>query len=190
MKSKNIVVIDNYDSFVFNLIRYVEELIGNQVVVMRNDQVDEKLLELSDTIILSPGPGIPEEAGVLMEIIARFHSTKKIIGICLGHQAIGQFFGHQLEQCNAPIHGKSSMIRIDHSSAVFQGLPEEIQVGRYHSWKIAPNDQSDLEIIGRSESDEIMAIQHRRLPIFGLQFHPESILTPTGRKQVLNLLNY
>jgi anthranilate synthase component 2 len=181
-----IAVIDNYDSFVYNIIRYVKESDVEEVVVMRNDEVDYDILEKCDAILLSPGPGIPSEAGDLLKIIQLFGTSKKILGVCLGHQAIAEVFGGKLEQCVEPIHGKASLIHHQQNDLIFDSIPQEFEVGRYHSWKINSNVPSELIVTAQTKEGEIMAIKHRDLNLRGVQFHPESILTPQGRKMIEN----
>ena len=184
-----IAVIDNFDSFVFNLVRYLKEIDNTEVVVMRNDAIDHEILENSDGILLSPGPGIPSEAGDLFKVIERYHQTKPILGVCLGHQAIGQFFGAELEACEKPTHGKSSIILQNKTSRLFQNIPEEFEVGRYHSWRIRNVLPDNLVGTASTIAGETMAIKHRMLPIEGVQFHPESILTPLGRTIIKNWIS-
>ena len=181
-----IAVIDNFDSFVFNLVRYLKEIDNTEVVVMRNDSINYEILDISDGILLSPGPGIPSEAGDLFKVIERYHQSKPILGVCLGHQAIGQFFGAELEACEKPIHGKSSLINQKGISALFQNIPEKFEVGRYHSWRIQNTLPNNLVGTADTDSGETMAIKHRIFPIEGVQFHPESILTPLGRTIIKN----
>jgi anthranilate synthase component 2 len=180
-----IAVIDNFDSFVFNLIRYLKEL-DCEVDVMRNDAIDIKKISQADGILLSPGPGVPKEAGDLMEIIDQFHQTKPILGICLGHQALGEFFGANLIKSQVPIHGESRSIQIKENKHLFQHLENELNVGRYHSWVVKFNDEIPLVPTAIDEKGEIMALRHKTLPLHGVQFHPESILTPSGRKMMEN----
>ncbi|MCH2231559.1 MAG: aminodeoxychorismate/anthranilate synthase component II [Crocinitomicaceae bacterium] len=181
-----ITVIDNYDSFVYNLVRYLEENDGTVVNVMRNDTIDNNILSNSDAIVLSPGPGIPEEAGELMSIIEKYHTSKPLLGICLGHQAIGEFFGELLVQNNKPLHGKSTLIEQNGISSLFKNIKSSFEVGRYHSWSLKLKCDSTLKAIASTPEGEIMAIKHTDYPIYGLQFHPESILTPTGRTMIKN----
>ena len=183
-----IAVIDNFDSFVFNLVRYIKEE-QHEVVVQRNNRIDFEVLESADGILLSPGPGIPSEAGDLLEVIKRFHAKKPILGVCLGHQAIAEYFGDSLIPCPEPIHGKASRITIAKESGIFQNLPTEIEVGRYHSWQTRILPSSELEVTASTHDSVVMAIQHRTVPTIGVQFHPESILTPSGRKMIQNWLN-
>ncbi len=189
MKSRKITVIDNYDSFVYNLVRYLEEELQNEISVMRNDAIDYQILDQSESILLSPGPGIPSEAGELMNVIEKYASSKKILGICLGHQALGEYFQMKLKQSSEMMHGKVSKINLKNDALLFNDLPSEIEVGRYHSWELEQTNASQMEVIAKTEKGEVMAIQHSNLPIFGMQYHPESILTPTGRKQIQNFLN-
>lgn len=181
-----IAVIDNFDSFVYNLIRYLREIPNVELIIQRNNLVDFKVIETCDAILLSPGPGVPNEAGSLMEVIDRFHRTKSILGICLGHQAIGEYFGGELIQSSDPLHGKSSIISIVGNSHLFYQLPTSITVGRYHSWLVSSVIPEKLEITCFAENNEVMGIKHREFNIEGIQFHPESILTPNGRKMIQN----
>ncbi len=188
MGQRKITVIDNYDSFVYNLVRYLEEELHCEIHVMRNDSIDYEILDQSERILLSPGPGIPSEAGELMNVIQKYVNSKKILGICLGHQAIGEHFQMKLKQSPEIMHGKVSKINLDNNNQLFNGLPSEIEVGRYHSWEFEQSSESQMKVIAKTDKGEIMAIQHETLPIYGMQYHPESILTPTGRKQIQNFL--
>lgn len=183
-----IAVIDNFDSFVFNLVRYIKEE-QHEVVIQRNNRLDFEILESADAILLSPGPGIPSEAGNLSEVIKRFHGKKPILGVCLGHQAIAEHFGDSLIPSPEPVHGLASRITISKKSGIFQNLPAEIEVGRYHSWQTRISPSSELEVIASTYDSVVMAIQHKTAPTIGVQFHPESILTPSGRKMIQNWLN-
>lgn len=187
-----ILVFDNYDSFTYNLVHAVEKFTHKKVDVRRNDQVKLEDIEQYDKIILSPGPGIPKEAGLLMPLIETYHKTKSILGVCLGHQAIGECFGGTLVNLSTVYHGVSGMITIDnHSpSPLFKDLPEQIEVGRYHSWIVSTeNFPAELDITARDENNFIMALQHRQYDIQGVQFHPESILTPEGDRIIKNWLS-
>lgn len=184
---QKITVIDNYDSFVFNLVRYLEEL-NCEVNVQRNDAIDYSKIQDSDGILLSPGPGIPIEAGQLMEVIERYADSKKMLGVCLGHQAIAEHFGGKISQSLTAIHGKQSCIQVDHESALFHSLEPNIDVGRYHSWHVEELPDS-MQSTAQLATGEIMAIEHSTFPIYGVQFHPESILTPKGRTIISNWLN-
>ena len=184
---KKMVLIDNYDSFTFNLVHYLEEL-NCDVVVLRNDEFEIEELQSFDAIILSPGPGIPSESGLLLEVIKTYASTKKILGICLGHQAIGEAFGATLLNLDTVFHGVSTTITItDTTETLFSNLPQQIEVGRYHSWVINPaNFPETLEVTSVSENGEIMSIRHKNFNVKGVQFHPESILTPSGKTILAN----
>lgn len=181
-----IVVIDNYDSFTYNLVHYLEDL-GPTVTVFRNDEFELKELEVFDKIVLSPGPGIPDEAGLLKEVIKTYAKTKSILGICLGMQAIGEVFGGTLINLEKVYHGVASKITIIENDTIFNNLPNEIEVGRYHSWVIS-NDifPQNLIITSLDENKQIMSIKHSVYDVRGVQFHPESILTPEGKKILEN----
>lgn len=180
-----IAVIDNFDSFVFNLIRYLKEL-NCEVEVMRNHEINVEVLRAADGILLSPGPGIPQEAGDLMKVIETFHETKPMLGVCLGHQALGDFFGAKLKKSQVPIHGESRSIQVLENKFLFENLENELDVGRYHSWIVELDNDAPLIPTALDERNEIMALRHKTLPLHGVQFHPESILTPSGRKIMEN----
>lgn len=185
-----IVIIDNYDSFTNNLSHLVKEL-GAEVTVLRNDSFPIEELETYDKILLSPGPGIPKEAGLLLEVIRTYAGKKPILGVCLGEQAIGEVFGGKLTNLSEVYHGIQSPIRITASNYLFEGLPEEILVGRYHSWVIDRENFPDaLEITAVSQEGYIMALRHKDFDVQGIQFHPESVLTPDGKKIISNWLNH
>lgn len=185
-----IVIIDNYDSFTYNLSHLVKEL-GAEVTVLRNDSFPIEELETYDKILLSPGPGIPKEAGLLLEVIRTYAGKKPILGVCLGEQAIGEVFGGKLTNLSEVYHGIQSPIRITASNYLFEGLPEEILVGRYHSWVIDRENFPDaLEITAVSQEGYIMALRHKDFDVQGIQFHPESALTPDGKKIISNWLNH
>ena len=179
-----IAVINNFDSFVFNLVRYLRES-GCDVTVQRNDQIDFKTLEGCDGILLSPGPGIPSEAGDLMEVIRRFSNRKPMLGVCLGHQALAEYYGGSIALAKVPMHGKASEIRRLKDSIILENVPESFEAGRYHSWIAQTPLPESLRATAVFEN-EIMAFEHKQLPVFGVQFHPESILTPHGRTMILN----
>ena len=180
-----ITIIDNYDSFVFNLVRYLEETENNEIIVMKNDAVDWEILDKSDGILLSPGPGLPNEAGNLMQVISRYHDTKNILGVCLGHQALAEFYGLKLKQTETLFHGKSSQAVLTIYHPFFKSIPKEFSVGRYHSWTVSEVN-SCIETLAQTDENEIMAIAHNKDKIIGVQFHPESILTPSGRQMINN----
>ncbi|WP_395044982.1 anthranilate synthase component II [Flavobacterium sp.] len=187
---KKVLVIDNYDSFTYNLVHYLEEL-NCEVVVFRNDEFEIEEIENFQTIILSPGAGIPSEAGLLNEVIKRYASTKKILGICLGQQAIGEVFGGTLLNLEKVHHGIATTISVlVNDEIMFKNLPQQFEVGRYHSWVInSINFPEDLEITSQLITGEIMSIRHKLYNVKGLQFHPESILTPFGKEILSNWIN-
>jgi len=183
-----IVIIDNYDSFTYNLSHLVKEL-GAKVTVYRNDRFMLPQLEQFDKIILSPGPGIPSEAGLLLDVIKRYAGLKPMLGVCLGHQAIGESFGARLENLSDVFHGVASEGTQFGNDYLFDGLPRRIVMGRYHSWVVAREGLPDcLEITAESDEGQIMALRHRQYDIHGIQFHPESVLTPEGRRIVNNFI--
>ena len=182
------VIIDNYDSFTYNLAHLVKEL-GTEVDVLRNDKFELEELEKYDKIILSPGPGIPEEAGLLLEVIRTYAGRKPILGVCLGEQAIGQAFGGKLTNLSEVFHGIQTNVKIKNKDYIFSGLPTEIPVGRYHSWVVDTEEfPVELVITAISSEGQIMALKHREYDVHGIQFHPESVLTPDGKQIVGNWL--
>ena len=184
-----IIIIDNYDSFTFNLSHLVKQL-GAECATVRNDQFTLTDLQPYDKIILSPGPGIPSEAGLLLDVIRTYAGRKPMLGVCLGHQAIGEAFGARLENLSDVFHGVQTPIHLTASDTLFKGLPASgLQVGRYHSWVVSRQDfPSCLEITAESEEGQIMALRHRTFDIHGIQFHPESVLTPDGPTILRNWL--
>jgi len=187
---KNILVIDNYDSFTYNLVHLIKELTDVPVTVCRNDQIKLEDVDAYDTIVLSPGPGIPDEAGLLKDIIKEYAPTKKILGVCLGQQAIGEVFGSQLKNLDEVFHGvETPMMLTDVSCSLFDGVEQKFPAGRYHSWVIDKTTLSDdLAIICTDEYDEIMGIKHKDYAVYAIQFHPESVLTPDGETMMSNFL--
>ena len=182
------VIIDNYDSFTYNLAHLVKEL-GAEVDVLRNDKFELEELEKYDKIILSPGPGIPEEAGLLLNVIRTYAGRKPILGVCLGEQAIGQAFGGKLTNLSEVFHGIQTNVKIKNKDYIFSGLPTEIPVGRYHSWVVDTDGfPEELVITAISSEGQIMALKHREYDVHGIQFHPESVLTPDGKQIVGNWL--
>lgn len=185
-----IVIIDNYDSFTYNLSHLVKEL-GAEVTVLRNDSFALEDLEAFDKILLSPGPGIPSEAGLLLDVIRTYAGRKPILGVCLGEQAIGEVFGGKLTNLNEVFHGIQSPVKIIASDYLFEGLPQEIPVGRYHSWVVDREGfPESLEITAISQEGYIMALRHKELDIHGIQFHPESVLTPDGKQMISNWIHH
>lgn len=185
-----IIVIDNYDSFVYNLVHYLEEF-DCDVTVWRNDQFQLEDLEGFDKILLSPGPGIPEEAGLLKDVIQSYAGKKPIFGVCLGQQAIGEVFGGQLENLQDVYHGVATTARITvDNEPLFEGLDAEIEIGRYHSWVVSHDDfPASLEVTSLDPNGQIMSLRHREYDIRGVQFHPESVLTPSGKQMIKNWIN-
>lgn len=183
-----IVIIDNYDSFTYNLSHLVKEL-GADVTVIRNDQFRIEDLEPYDKIILSPGPGIPSEAGLLLDVLKSYAGKKPILGVCLGHQAIGEYFGGKLENLSSVFHGVATEGSQFGNDYIFDSLPQRITMGRYHSWVVSKEGfPTCLEVTAESDEGQIMALKHKELDIHGIQFHPESVLTPDGRVIVENFL--
>lgn len=185
-----ILVFDNYDSFTYNLVHLVEKILHQKVEVYRNDEISLETVKAYDKIILSPGPGIPEEAGLLLPLIKEYAATKSILGVCLGHQAIGEAFGGKLTNLSKVYHGVATPIQIkSKNSKILSGLPETIEVGRYHSWIVSnENFPAELEVTATDENGFIMAMQHKTYDVQGVQFHPESVLTPDGEKILRNWL--
>jgi anthranilate synthase component II len=185
-----ILVFDNYDSFTYNLVHLVEKILPVKVDVFRNDEIPLEKINEYDKIILSPGPGIPSEAGLLLSLIKEYASSKSILGVCLGHQAIGEAFGGQLINLSTVYHGVATTCHIiNGSSELFTGLPKEIEIGRYHSWIVAKDKlPAELKITAEDDNGYIMAMQHTKYDVQGVQFHPESVLTPQGEAIMKNWL--
>ena len=189
-----ILVFDNYDSFTYNLVHLVEKITHIKVEVFRNDELPMEKVKEFDKIILSPGPGIPSEAGMLLPLIKEYSATKSILGVCLGHQAIGEAFGGTLTNLSTVYHGVATPIQVKSEelgvrSELFEGLPDTFEVGRYHSWVVSDiNFPSVLEITARDANGYIMGLQHKEFDVQGVQFHPESILTPSGETILKNWL--
>ena len=185
-----IVIIDNYDSFTYNLSHLVKEL-GAEVSVMRNDEFELEALDAFDKIILSPGPGIPSEAGLLLDVIREYAGRKPILGVCLGHQAIGEVFGGKLTNLSTVFHGVATEGTQLGNDYLFDGLPERITMGRYHSWVVDREGWPEaLEVTALSDEGQVMALRHRKMDIHGIQFHPESVLTPDGRHMLENFIRH
>ncbi|MBW4715115.1 anthranilate synthase component II [Prevotella denticola] len=182
-------VVDNYDSFTYNLVHMIKEL-GVDVTVLRNDRFDLMDLMAFDRIVLSPGPGIPSEAGLLLDVIRRYAGIRPILGVCLGHQAIGEVFGARLLNLSDVFHGVSAKVTQVADTPLFAGLPRRFPVGRYHSWVVERESMPDcLEITAESDEGLVMALHHRTYDIHGIQFHPESVLTPDGKRIMENWLH-
>ena len=183
-----VVIIDNYDSFTYNLSHLIKSL-GAEVTVVRNDQFELQDLESFNKIVLSPGPGIPSEAGLLLDVIRTYAGKKPILGVCLGHQAIGEVFGGKLVNLSDVFHGVATPCHIVADDPIFSGLERDITIGRYHSWVVSNEDLPEcLEVTAVSDEGQIMALRHKNLNIRGIQFHPESVLTPDGKKMIQNWL--
>ena len=188
MKTIKVVIIDNYDSFTFNLAHLVKEL-GAEVTVLRNDQFDMSQLAVYDKIILSPGPGVPSEAGLLTSVISTYAGVKPMLGVCLGHQAIGEVFGARLTNLSEVYHGVATEGTQFGNDYIFDGLPKRLVMGRYHSWVVdRAGFPACLQVTAVSDDGQIMALCHKEHDIHGIQFHPESVLTPDGRQIIGNWL--
>ncbi|MDF2436095.1 MAG: Anthranilate/para-aminobenzoate synthase component [Bacteroidota bacterium] len=185
-----ILVFDNYDSFTYNLVHYLEKVTDAEIEVFRNDKIGIDEIDRFDKILLSPGPGVPSEAGILIELIRRYASTKSIFGVCLGQQAIGEAFGGSLINLNKVFHGISTPVNIVKQDALFREIPQTFNVGRYHSWVVNTLDfPGELEITAVDGEGQIMALRHKRFDVRGVQFHPESILTENGLQIIKNWVN-
>ena len=185
-----ILVFDNYDSFTYNLVQIIEQIVGSEVDVFRNDKIALEDIDKYDKIILSPGPGIPEEAGILLELIKKYAPTKSIFGVCLGQQAIAEAFGGSLINLSEIYHGVATEAIQTKEHHIFKDLPETLEVGRYHSWAVNTEDfPSELEITSVDKNGMIMSLKHKTYDVHAVQYHPESILTPDGRKILENFLN-
>ncbi|HHH53655.1 MAG TPA: aminodeoxychorismate/anthranilate synthase component II [Bacteroidetes bacterium] len=187
---KKILILDNYDSFTYNLVQYFEELTDDEIVVVRNDKIDLDEFQYFDMIVYSPGPGLPKDAGIMIESIKKYKSDKKILGVCLGHQAIGEAFGAKLKNLDKVYHGvKTGIDVLDKNDPLFSGVSEKTEVGRYHSWVIDPETLgNDFVVTSMAENNHIMSIRHKKYKIWGVQFHPESIMTVDGKKMIENFL--
>jgi anthranilate synthase component 2 len=183
---KKILVIDNYDSFTYNLVHYLEDL-DCEVTVYRNDEFDIDEIAVFDKILLSPGPGIPDEAGLLKDVIRKYGPTKSIFGVCLGQQAIGEVYGGTLSNLDKVYHGVATMVKtVVDDELLFEGLGNEFEVGRYHSWVVDSNLPDVLEATSFDENGQVMSLRHKTYDVRGVQFHPESVLTPNGKKILEN----
>jgi len=188
--STKILVFDNYDSFTYNLVQMIEKIMGEKVDVYRNDEILLEDIDRYEKIILSPGPGIPEEAGILLDLIKKYAPSKSILGVCLGQQAIAEAFGGNLINLSEIFHGVATTSKtIKENTKLFKNLSMEIEVGRYHSWAVnSENFPDELEITAVDQDGMIMALQHKKHDVHGVQFHPESILTPDGEQIIRNFL--
>ncbi len=185
-----ILVFDNYDSFTYNLVHYLEKLSDAEITVVRNDKITLKEIDAFDKILLSPGPGIPSEAGILLELIKTYAPTKSILGVCLGQQAIAEAFGGSLSNLTEVFHGVSTPVEIIVDDIIFKNIPKKLNVGRYHSWAVNTKDfPKELEITAVDGSGSIMALRHRKYDVHAVQFHPESVLTEHGETMIKNWID-
>jgi anthranilate synthase component 2 len=185
-----ILVFDNYDSFTYNLVQLIKELaVDAKVEVHRNDEIPLEDVKAFDKILLSPGPGIPSESGLLLPLIKEYAASKSIFGVCLGQQAIGESYGGSLSNLTKVYHGIATPVHLTHPSSLFEGLPNSFNVGRYHSWVVNEKDlPKDLIITSKDEESYIMSLEHTKYDVKGVQYHPESVLTPEGAKIIANWL--
>jgi anthranilate synthase component 2 len=184
----NILMIDNYDSFTYNLVHFIEKFTGKKMAVYRNDKITVDQAAAYDKIVISPGPGIPDESGITKELISKLGPTKSIFGVCLGHQAIGEVFGAKLINMNKVYHGVPGKVVQIVDDPIFKDVPKEFEGGRYHSWIVESNLPDSLELVANNAEGQVMAIRHKKYDIKGVQFHPESVLTPEGGKIINNWL--
>lgn len=183
-----ILVLDNYDSFTYNLVQYIERVVKEPIDVRRNDQISLEEISSYDKILISPGPGIPEEAGIALELIRKYGATKSILGVCLGHQAIAEAYGGSITNLSTVYHGvMGQMKQTKAGDYLFEGVPAEFDAGRYHSWIVEPDSfPSQLEVTVENDEGYIMALRHKEYDVRGVQFHPESVLTEYGGRMILN----
>jgi len=186
-----ILVLDNYDSFTYNLVQYIERVLKTPVDVKRNDQITLKEIAVYDKILISPGPGIPEEAGISLDLVREYGATKSILGVCLGHQAIAEAYGGSIKNLSTVYHGVvGQMSQVVAEEYLFEGIPVDFDAGRYHSWVVEHETlPEELEITVENDEGFIMAIRHKKYDVRGVQFHPESVLTEYGGRMILNWLN-
>ena len=184
-----ILVLDNYDSFTYNLVYIIRQLgFGDQMDIYRNDKISLEAVDQYDKILLSPGPGVPADAGIMPQLLKQYAAKKSILGVCLGHQAIGEAFGGDLTNLSEVLHGVASEVKVERD-LLFDGIPETFKIGRYHSWVINESSLSpDLEVIARTPDQQIMAVRHKKFQVRGVQFHPEIILTENGVQLIKNWL--
>ena len=184
---EEIIIIDNYDSFTYNLVHYFEGL-SKKVIVFRNDAIDYSIVDKCSHLVLSPGPGLPKDAGDSLKLIAKYYKHKSMLGICLGHQCIGSYFGHHLSNLTQVLHGKQKTIQVNDHNCLYKNLPSKFNIGHYHSWIIKDKENSDLLVTARLDSGQIMSVRHKKYKIYGTQYHPESILTENGKFILMNWL--
>lgn len=181
-----ILVLDNYDSFVYNLVHLLHEIEAGTIDIIKNDKIDLEQVVKYDKILLSPGPGVPKDAGLMPDLIDHYSNSKSILGVCLGHQAIAEKFGGILENIKQPLHGVTSKIQVYNDNSIFKDLPKEFMIGHYHSWVVQNPLPEQLELLAKDEHGQVMAIKHKELDVHGVQFHPESILTEYGKQIIQN----
>ncbi len=188
---KKILVFDNYDSFTYNLVHYIENIIKKQVDVYRNDEISLEKVDEYDKILLSPGPGIPQDAGIMIDLIKKYAPSKSILGVCLGHQAIGEALGAKLEHMEMVFHGIASETKVtDPKAPLFRDIPETFMAGRYHSWSLNYESLAEnFNITAVDNENRVMAIRHKKFDVRGMQYHPESVLTEHGQKMIANWLD-
>lgn len=185
-----LLVLDNYDSFTYNLVQYIQEISGNDIDVIRNDQITVAEVSKYDAIILSPGPGLPKDAGIMPELITEYADSKAILGVCLGHQAIGEAFGGEIYNLSQVYHGIETPMRITKPDMLFENIPDTFNAGRYHSWSVRKENLPDcLEVTAEAEDGTIMAMRHKSYNVRGVQFHPESVMTEHGKQMLRNWLH-
>ena len=185
-----ILLLDNYDSFTYNIVHVIKKLGYTDIDVIRNDKITLEEVAKYDKIILSPGPGIPSEAGIMEDLIRRYGQEKSILGVCLGHQAIGEVYGAKLENLSNVYHGIATKIKVIAKDKIYENLPEEFEVGRYHSWVVKnENLPEDIIVTSIDDDNNIMGLRHKSYDVYGVQFHPESILTPLGEELLNNFLS-
>jgi len=184
-----ILVIDNYDSFTYNLVQYLKDFSAGEVLVRRNDEIELDEIEAFDKVLISPGPGLPKNAGIIKAVIKQYGTSKPILGVCLGMQAIAEVYGGDLINLDEVYHGVASSMLIKKQDALFNNISNPTEVGRYHSWAMKDENVADLEVLARSSDNCIMAIRHKKYAVKGVQFHPESVLTPEGKQMIENWLN-
>ena len=184
------VIIDNYDSFTYNLVHYIEEILGQKPDVLKNDAFLISDLDTYDIIVLSPGPGLPKDAGLLMDVIDRYHKTKIILGVCLGHQALGEYFGGELQNLPQVYHGVDCSLQSMDDPILYKNI-DNPSVGRYHSWVVKKETfPSDLLITSEDQNGQVMSLKHRNYPLHGVQFHPESVLSSNGKEMLRNFFEH
>lgn len=186
-----LLVLDNYDSFTYNLVQYIQEILGHDIDVIRNDQITVDEVNKYEAIILSPGPGLPKDAGIMPELIKEYAHRKAIFGVCLGHQAIGEAFGGEVYNLSQVYHGIETPMQVTKADVLFENIPETFSAGRYHSWSVRKENLPDcFEVTAEAEDGTIMAMRHKSYNVRGVQFHPESVMTEHGKQMLRNWLEY